>query len=298
MSSEPLARSGDNYVFGAFRLDSRQGQLFRGTAIIPLTPKVVDTLVVLVRNAGLVVTREELMEQVWPDTVVTDTSLSQNILVLRKALGEDEGTGYIETVPRRGYRFNGQVERVPASVPAVRDARPKPVRKNSTEFAPDEISARFFVRKDRKLRLRLSLAVAAGVILGVCLTAMAFMLTGDESSREVREWIGDRLRIGPKNFSGTWDGSQGAWGVVRLQQSGNKVTGTYDCCGEGSSIEGTVTGNRLEFRWHNGANNRGGIGYMDLLYPDLIQGDYCSTYRGRTCRYGADDGLTLRFTRK
>ena len=84
----------------------------------------------------------------------------------------------------------------------------------------------------------------------------------------------------------------------QLSGVGNKVTGTYDCCGEGSSIEGTVTGNRLEFRWQNGANHRGGVGYMILLYPDFIEGDYCCTCDKNPCEYKPNDGLILRLVRK
>ena len=105
------------FAFGPFVADPDQGQLFRDGEVVPLTPKVFETLLVLVENAGRVVTREALMTQIWPDTIVTDTSLTQNVWLLRKALREEEdGARYIDTIPRRGYRFIGEVHRV-APVP-------------------------------------------------------------------------------------------------------------------------------------------------------------------------------------
>lgn len=89
------------YSFGEFRLDVAREQLLRGDEAVPLTPKLFDTLLVLVKSGGRVASRRMLTEKVWPDTIVSDTSISQNIFLLRKILGDDA----IETVPRRGYRF-------------------------------------------------------------------------------------------------------------------------------------------------------------------------------------------------
>src|SRR5262245_57521519 len=95
-----------SYEFGPFRLDLRLRLLLRGEDSISLTPKLFETLLMLVENRGEVVTKDELMSRVWPDTVVEERSLSQNIFLLRKALGEDaKGRTYIETVPKTGYRF-------------------------------------------------------------------------------------------------------------------------------------------------------------------------------------------------
>ena len=75
-----------------------------------LTPKVFDTLLVLLENSSHVLTKKELMEKVWPDSFVEENNLAQNISILRKALGEGkEGEQYIQTVPKRGYRFVGDV---------------------------------------------------------------------------------------------------------------------------------------------------------------------------------------------
>jgi Tol biopolymer transport system component len=80
--------------------------LFRRDQVVPLTPKVFHTLLVLVENSGQVVSKDELMKSVWPDTFVEEGNLTQNISVLRKVLGENSGEHtYIETIPKQGYRF-------------------------------------------------------------------------------------------------------------------------------------------------------------------------------------------------
>lgn len=94
------------YEFGTFRLDGGERVLWRGDELIVLPPKVFDTLWMLVRKEGGVVTKSELMAAVWADAFVEESNLSQNIYTLRRTLGVDEeGRQFIETVPRRGYRF-------------------------------------------------------------------------------------------------------------------------------------------------------------------------------------------------
>lgn len=94
------------YEFGPFRIDIAEKLLFHQQTPIPLTPKAFDTLLALIENPGHILEKEELMRRVWPDTVVEENNLTQNISALRKALGRDSGENtYIETIPRRGYRF-------------------------------------------------------------------------------------------------------------------------------------------------------------------------------------------------
>ncbi|MCA1626804.1 MAG: winged helix-turn-helix domain-containing protein, partial [Acidobacteria bacterium] len=108
--SEPAAFL---YEFGPFRLDAAEQLLLRDGVPVPLTPKVFETLVVLVENSGRVVEKEKLMEQVWPGTFVEEGNLSVTIFMLRKALGEDAvERRYIETVPKRGYRFTAPVRKM------------------------------------------------------------------------------------------------------------------------------------------------------------------------------------------
>ena len=94
------------YEFGAFRLDAIERVLWREGEMIVLPPKVFDTLWVLVKEEGRVVSKSELMEAIWANAAVEESNLSQNIYTLRRALGvDDQGRQFIETVPRRGYRF-------------------------------------------------------------------------------------------------------------------------------------------------------------------------------------------------
>src|SRR5262245_25418639 len=94
------------YEFGSFRLDVAERMLLREGEAIPLQLKAFDLLHVLVEHHGHLLEKDELLNVVWPDTIVEEVNLANNISVLRKALGEDgNGQRFIETVPRRGYRF-------------------------------------------------------------------------------------------------------------------------------------------------------------------------------------------------
>ena len=98
-----------SYEFGRFRLKVAERVLLREGEPVPLTPKVFDILVTLVQHGGQVVSKDDLMKRVWPNTFVEEGNLTQNISLLRKALGETPGgVQFIETVPRRGYRFVGE----------------------------------------------------------------------------------------------------------------------------------------------------------------------------------------------
>ncbi len=113
-------QTGHLYEFGAFRVDPAERLLFCGEEVISLTPKVFETLLVLVENCGHVLGKEELMQQVWPDSYVEENNLAQNISILRKILTERAGgMKYIETVPKRGYRFIAQVTQVGASTDVI-----------------------------------------------------------------------------------------------------------------------------------------------------------------------------------
>jgi eukaryotic-like serine/threonine-protein kinase len=101
------------YEFGQFRIDAEDRLLFKGDEVVPLAPKVFDILLSLVEKSGRVLDKEELMQQVWADTFVEEGNLARNVSTLRKALGESEdGKQYIETIPRRGYRFVSPVREV------------------------------------------------------------------------------------------------------------------------------------------------------------------------------------------
>jgi len=94
------------YEFEPFVLDARNGILLSGGTTVRLTPKAFQTLLVLVKHASEVVDKDVLMAEVWPDIFVEEGNLSRNIYEIRKALGDDTGEPrYIETIPKRGYRF-------------------------------------------------------------------------------------------------------------------------------------------------------------------------------------------------
>ena len=113
------------YAFGDFRLDLRSRRLLRGNEAMPITVKTFDTLAVLVERAGQVVDKEELMRRVWADAIVEESNLSQQIFTLRRMLGEEpKDHRYIQTVPRRGYRFVAEVTAIGIEPAAASIAAP------------------------------------------------------------------------------------------------------------------------------------------------------------------------------
>ncbi len=106
MSRGTAQAFGAKYHFGDFQLDTTEWVLRQSGKILPLVPKAVQALELLVRNAGRVVSRTEMVETLWPDSFVEDSNLTVTISVLRRALGDNENEIiFIETVPKRGYRF-------------------------------------------------------------------------------------------------------------------------------------------------------------------------------------------------
>src|SRR5688572_13645194 len=120
--------------FGPFTLDLSDRLLWRGGELVPLTPKAFDLLVVLVQNPGRVLSKSDLIERVWPDAVVEEANLSNQVYRLRTVLGDGDGeASYIDTLSRRGYRFVAPVTRVvsedavPVSPASARPAAEVPV---------------------------------------------------------------------------------------------------------------------------------------------------------------------------
>ncbi|HEY8459287.1 MAG TPA: winged helix-turn-helix domain-containing protein [Blastocatellia bacterium] len=99
-----------SYKFDSFHLDPCERRLLRAGEVIPLTPKVFDTLLLFAENSNLLLTKDEMIKRLWPDSFVEESNLAQNVSVLRRALGKQpNGKPYIETVPKRGYRFIAEV---------------------------------------------------------------------------------------------------------------------------------------------------------------------------------------------
>jgi TolB-like protein len=94
--------AGSVYEFGPFRLDPAERRLRRDGTPVPLTPKALDMLHLLVESGGRAISKDELMEKLWPDTTVSEATLAQHIFAVRRAMG---GTDCIETIPKFGYRF-------------------------------------------------------------------------------------------------------------------------------------------------------------------------------------------------
>src|SRR5579864_2095961 len=108
-----IQRLKELYEFGPFRVDPEKETLLRSGEPVPLTPKTFQILLVLVRHSREVVTKDDLMKAVWPDTFVEETNLTRNIFTLRKALGESpQDHQYVLTVPGRGYRLAESVRLV------------------------------------------------------------------------------------------------------------------------------------------------------------------------------------------
>lgn len=186
--NEPYPRI---YEFDDFRLDAANRVLLRNGEQLPLTPRVFDTLLYLVRHHGVVIEKDDLMSAIWPDSFVHENNLSQNISTLRRLLGESPGVNrYIVTVPGRGYRFaadvrtisgNGEgqeAETEAAAGPETRGAA-KAAIGISTEPTPHGVQ--------RKSSLRLAILVG---LIAVCLGVAALYLwrarTKPTSSEQVR----------------------------------------------------------------------------------------------------------------
>src|SRR5258705_12659761 len=106
--------------FGPFTFDRANGLLRQGARELPLPPRVLGVLDLLVSRAGEIVPKQEIIDGVWKEAFVTDTSLAEAISVLRQALGDNpQAPNYVQTVHRRGYRFVAPVTLVGPATPAI-----------------------------------------------------------------------------------------------------------------------------------------------------------------------------------
>jgi DNA-binding winged helix-turn-helix (wHTH) protein len=125
------------YEFGPFSLDTAERAISRDGAPISLTPKVFDTLVCFLRNQGRLLSKDEILKEVWPDVVVEEVNLAVNVSTLRKMLGEGPQDGrYIVTVPGRGYRFVAAVQKTVAG-----NRSPDGASAENAFLAPSELYA-------------------------------------------------------------------------------------------------------------------------------------------------------------
>jgi eukaryotic-like serine/threonine-protein kinase len=134
MSTRESQRLKELYEFGPFRVDPEKEILLRAGEPVPLTPKTFQILLVLIRHNKEVVTKDDLMKEVWPDTFVEEANLSRNIFMLRKALGENAPEQrYILTVPGRGYRLAETVRLIPEQELSIIAAQHSKVEVQLTE---------------------------------------------------------------------------------------------------------------------------------------------------------------------
>ncbi len=151
------------YVFGEFRLDTRQRALFREQELVALTPKSVETLLFLVERHGQIVDKKEILAAVWPETFVEEVSLARNVSLLRKVLSDhQDGHEFIETIPKRGYRFVAPVE-----IEDLRSTQTKLTPIPESNFSELSIPpGRRLPGFRRKLVAALAVAVICGGVLG------------------------------------------------------------------------------------------------------------------------------------
>jgi DNA-binding winged helix-turn-helix (wHTH) protein/TolB-like protein len=156
------------YEFGPYRIDTGERLLHRDGELVPLPPKVAETLLVLVGNAGRMVDKADLMKAVWPDTFVEEGALTRNISLLRKTLGDTgDQAVYIETIPRRGYRFVAPVRTMgTVETPGGNQDAPE---------EPQPPSSRFTAKW----------MILAGILLLAGIGAIARFLTADGGARAV-----------------------------------------------------------------------------------------------------------------
>ena len=127
-----MGESRSTYQFGPFRLQVDRRRLLRDGEPVALAPKALETLLALVEHRDRVLTKDELLQRIWGDTVVEEGGLTRNISVLRKALGESpDDHRYIVTVPGRGYRFVADA----AVVGELAEDQPAPVPESGAEDA-------------------------------------------------------------------------------------------------------------------------------------------------------------------
>jgi TolB-like protein/DNA-binding winged helix-turn-helix (wHTH) protein/Tfp pilus assembly protein PilF len=144
LGRRPVGEIPEIYKFGPFRLEPAERKLLRGNEVVALTPKAFDTLLLLVRSSGHLIEKDELIRTLWPDTVVEEGNLTTNISLLRKVLGQDPE--YIETIPKKGYRFVGAVRRLPTAERAQPESPPYREGDSAAEMAeaqdaPDSVVA-------------------------------------------------------------------------------------------------------------------------------------------------------------
>ena len=155
-----MLRANSHYRFGDFIVDTDQKVLLRQDKALPLTPKLFETLLILVENSGRIVQKEQFMERLWPHTFVEEANLTSNIQQLRKSLGDNaRQPHYIETVTKRGYRFIANVQRMETVNSGVDDS--------PTRLDTHEASAEVAVTDRTRLKRKVVIALVTTAVVVV-----------------------------------------------------------------------------------------------------------------------------------
>jgi DNA-binding winged helix-turn-helix (wHTH) protein len=219
--------SSDVFHFGEFTLEAAERRLTYGGSVIHLSPKAHDVLRLLLRQAGHLVTKDELLSQVWPDAIVEEGILTVHISALRKALGDDRrSSGYIETVSRSGYRFVAPVSRDPTDHDTLRlRAAPRPVELYELvgRGRARLLTGSYFELPDAVSLFRAAIeldptyaAAHAGLALTCCLQGCLRVVPYDEAFAEARasalralamdsESADAQMALGTVLFASEWD---------------------------------------------------------------------------------------------
>lgn len=181
---------GHLYAFGGYVFDAESMVLTRSGEVVPLPPKALKTLLTLLECGGRVVTKQQLIDAVWPDSFVEEGNLTQNIFLLRRELGlSASGEDYIQTLPKRGYRFAAAVQVSSGEDATGGELNPAPVS-DATGPVSDGTAPVSNVTRDgtppargaeRERRSR----VAGGVLAAGCVVVLLAMGAGVEWYREI-----------------------------------------------------------------------------------------------------------------
>jgi DNA-binding winged helix-turn-helix (wHTH) protein/TolB-like protein/lipoprotein NlpI len=181
-------RQDKHFEFGPFRLDPDEQLLLREGRPVQLPPKAFETLLVLVERSGHLVEKDDLMKAVWPDTFVEEGNLTVHVAMLRKALGElAGGESYIETVPRRGYRFTADVRHVGGEGVVLRRRTRSRILATTTEEGIADLSSSAATQQDslttRPLKLPRHVLPVTTVVVVLVMAALGYLLIRTNFSR-------------------------------------------------------------------------------------------------------------------
>jgi len=198
------------YEFGPFRLDPNRHRLFRGDEVVALSPKAIETLILLVENRGKLLERETLMDALWPHVIVEDANLTVAVSQLRKALNQNgDNAEFILTIPRVGYRFVAdtcEVIKPPEQLVLEQRTRSQPIadkaEANTTTMAPPELQAKISLLPEQRslLRMQRRLIVALALCLTIAVAAVAYRFVRSDNSAPGN--IGSVAVLPLKNLTG------------------------------------------------------------------------------------------------